>query len=183
MTLLEILSPAAIVVDLQGETKEEIIGLAVASEKDGFPGLAAGIFHHISLVSLGTEDASVFANRSMRLREEANDLEGMIYGHALLAHIAKESNDYEVAQTHLRKRLEIIPDSESFEKMEALADLAHCHATVGELVDEMRPYGRKFKEIGIICDFMDSNLTWFERVYAFGRADIIKFLRAEGRNI
>ena len=61
--------------------------------------------------------------------------------------------------------------------------LVWANATVGELVDEMRPYGRKFKEIGIICDFMDSNLTWFERVYAFGRADIIKFLRAEGRNI
>lgn len=58
-----------------------------------------------------------------------------------------------------------------------------ANGTVGELVDEMRPYARKFREIGVICDFMDSHLTWFERVYAFGRADIIKFLRAEGRNI
>jgi len=30
---------------------------------------------------------------------------------------------------------------------------------------------------------MDSHLSWFERVYAFGRADIISFLRSEGRNI
>ena len=58
-----------------------------------------------------------------------------------------------------------------------------ANSTVGELVDEMRPYGERFPEIEVICDFMDSNLSWFERVYAFGRADIIKFLRSEGRNI
>ena len=58
-----------------------------------------------------------------------------------------------------------------------------ANSTVGELVDEMRPYGERFPEIEVICDFMDSNLSWFERVYAFGRADIIKFLRGEGRNI
>ena len=116
-----------------GSTKDEIIGLGVHSESEGLPGLAAGIFHHISLISLGTDEASIFANRSMRLREEADDLEGMIYGHALLAHIAKENHEYDVAKTHLRKRLEIIPDKELFEKMEAMADLAHCHATVGEL--------------------------------------------------
>ena len=58
-----------------------------------------------------------------------------------------------------------------------------ANSTVGELVDEMRPYGERFPEIEVICDFMDSNLSWFERVYAFGRADIIKFLREEGRNI
>ena len=58
-----------------------------------------------------------------------------------------------------------------------------ANGTVGELVDEMRPYGIKFKEIATVCDFIDSNLTWFERVYAFGRADIINFLREQGRNI
>ncbi len=58
-----------------------------------------------------------------------------------------------------------------------------ANGTVGELIDEMRPYGLKFPEIKRICDFMDAHLTWFERVYAFGRADIITFLRQEGRNI
>jgi|TARA_R110002020_G_scaffold195697_1_gene396687 hypothetical protein len=58
-----------------------------------------------------------------------------------------------------------------------------ANGTVGELIDEMRPYGIKFAEIKKVCDFMDSNLTWFERVYAFGRADIITFLREQGRNI
>ena len=58
-----------------------------------------------------------------------------------------------------------------------------ANGTIGEFVDEMRPYGRKFPEIRIISDFIDANLSWFERVYAFGRADIIRFLREEGRNI
>ena len=66
----------------QGSSKDELIGLAVASEKENLPGLAAGIFHHVSLMSLGTGDAGLFANRSMRLREDAEDIEGMIYGHA-----------------------------------------------------------------------------------------------------
>ena len=57
----------------------------------------------------------------------------MIYGHALIAHIAKEEGDFEKSQFHLRKRLDIIPESERFERMEGLADLAHSHSTLGEL--------------------------------------------------
>ena len=116
-----------------GASKDELIGLGMVSENEGLPGLAAGVFHHVALMSLGSEDAGIFANRSMRLREVADDVEGMIYGHALLAHIAKNDGDFEKSQLHLQKRLDIIPESEKFEKMEALADLAHSHATVGEL--------------------------------------------------
>lgn len=58
-----------------------------------------------------------------------------------------------------------------------------ANGTMGEFVDELRPYGIKFPEIEILSNFMDANLSWFERVYAFGRADIIRFLREEGRNI
>ena len=101
--------------------------------KDGLPCLAAGIFHHVSLMSLGSDEAGLFANRSMRLREQADDLEGMIYGHALLAHIAKSEEDFEKSQLHLQKRLDIIPETEKFERMEALADLAHSHSSLGEL--------------------------------------------------
>ena len=119
----------------KGGSKEEIIGLGIASESEGLKGLAAGIFHHAALLSLGTEQAMTFANRSMRLREEVGDLEGMIYGHALLAHISKEEGQFETSKMHLKKRLGIIPDSETLEKMEALADLAHIHATIGELED------------------------------------------------
>jgi tetratricopeptide (TPR) repeat protein len=117
----------------QGASKDELIGLGIASENEGLTGLAAGIFHHVSLLSLGNDDAAIFANRSMRLRDEAEDLEGMIYGHALLAHIAKEDGDFEESQLHLRKRLELIPESEKFERMEAIADLAHSHSTLGDL--------------------------------------------------
>jgi len=117
----------------KGGSKDELIGLGVASEKEGLPGLAAGIFHHVSLMTLGSEEASLFANRSMRLREEAEDLEGMIYGHALLAHIAKSEGDFEKSQLHLQKRLDIIPETEKFERMEALADLAHSYSSLGEL--------------------------------------------------
>ena len=116
-----------------GASKDELIGLGIVSENEGLPGLAAGVFHHVALMSLGSEDAGIFANRSMRLREEADDVEGMIYGHALLAHIGKDDGDFEKSQLHLQKRLDIIPESEKFERMEALADLAHSHATVGEL--------------------------------------------------
>ena len=58
-----------------------------------------------------------------------------------------------------------------------------ANGTMGEFVDELRPYGIKFPEIALLSNFMDANLSWFERVYAFGRADIIRFLREEGRNI
>jgi len=117
----------------QSASKDELIGLGINSETEGLSGLAAGIFHHVSLMSLGSEDAGVFANRSMRLREEAEDVEGMIYGHALLAHIAKSEDDFEKSQLHLQKRLDIIPESAQFERMEALADLAHSHSSLGEL--------------------------------------------------
>ena len=58
-----------------------------------------------------------------------------------------------------------------------------ANGTIGELIDEMRPYARQFQEIEQIANFMDSHLSWFERVYAFCRADIISFLRSQGRNI
>ena len=58
-----------------------------------------------------------------------------------------------------------------------------ANGTIGELIDEMRPYSSKFSEIGVLSNFMDANLSWFERVYAFSRADIIRFLREEGKNI
>ena len=54
-------------------------------------------------MSLGSDEAGLFANRSMRLREEADDLEGMIYGHALLAHIAKSEEDFEKVNSISKK--------------------------------------------------------------------------------
>jgi tetratricopeptide (TPR) repeat protein len=117
----------------EGADKDALIGLAFSAEKENLTGLAAGILHHVALLSLGTEDAGIFANKSMRLREESDDKEGMIYGHALVAHIAKENEDWESAGTHLRKRIELIDEKDHESLMEAYADLAHTHATIGEL--------------------------------------------------
>jgi hypothetical protein len=121
-----------------GSTMEEMVGLAMQSSNDGLVGLAAGIYHHLALMTVGSDDAESFANRSMQLRVENDDIEGMIYGHALLAHIAKTNQKWEVSKLHLTKRLEIIPESEKFERMEALADLAHTHTTMNELEDAQK---------------------------------------------
>ena len=60
--------------------------------------------------------------------------------------------------------------------------LVWANGTVADLVDELRSY-QNIKEIKMVCDFMDSNLLWFERVYAFTRADIISYLRSIGKPI
>jgi len=52
-----------------------------------------------------------------------------------------------------------------------------------DFVDELRVYGERFVEVSKICDFLEGNQAWFERTYAFLRADIIEFLRNNGRNI
>lgn len=57
-----------------------------------------------------------------------------------------------------------------------------ANGTVAQFLDELRTYNG-FLEIRKVCDFMEANLAWFERVYAFIRADIIQYLRAIGRDI
>ena len=57
-----------------------------------------------------------------------------------------------------------------------------ANGTVSQFVDELMLY-RKFPEIVQIVSLIESNLAWFERVYAFARADIIFYLRNLGRNI
>ena len=56
-------------------------------------------------------------------------------------------------------------------------------ATFADFVDELRPYGGRFNEISKICDFIEGRLMWFERTYAFVRADIVNYLRDLGREI
>lgn len=60
--------------------------------------------------------------------------------------------------------------------------LVWANGTVADLIDELRNY-QSIKEIKIVCDLIESNLSWFERVYAFTRADIISYLRSHGKNI
>ena len=56
-------------------------------------------------------------------------------------------------------------------------------ASFADFIDELRVYSNRFLEIKKICDFLDAHLWWFERIYAFVRADIIEYLRNQGRNI
>jgi len=60
--------------------------------------------------------------------------------------------------------------------------LVWANGNVSDLVDELRVY-QSIKEIRIVCDLIESNLSWFERVYSFTRADIISYLRNSDKNI
>jgi len=57
-----------------------------------------------------------------------------------------------------------------------------ANGNVAEFIDELRNYQGIF-EIKTVANLIESNLAWFERVYAFTRADIIYYLRNKGRNI
>lgn len=56
-------------------------------------------------------------------------------------------------------------------------------STIGDFLDELQIYSARFNEINKVCEFMNSHLAWFERSYAFIRADIVSYLREHGRNI
>jgi hypothetical protein len=115
--------------------KESLIGLALAAEKSEHNKLAAAIMHHIGLMALASsdiEEAGVFADRSMRLRELANDRNGMAYGHALLSHVAKAKEDWDAAEMHCHKRMELVGKDDQA-RLETMQDIAHIKATNGEL--------------------------------------------------
>ena len=98
--------------------------------------LTAAILHHIALLYLASEsfeEARLFVNRSLRIREEIADKAGRVYGLAVLSACAKSENDFSAAQSIERERLSLLEESDDKEgQMEVLADLAHAHATVGE---------------------------------------------------
>jgi ATP/maltotriose-dependent transcriptional regulator MalT len=115
--------------------KESLIGLAMAAEKAEHNKLAAAIMHHIGLMALASsniEEAGTFADRSMRLRESVNDSNGMAYGHALLSHVAKAKEDWDAAEMHCHKRMELVGDDDQA-RLETMQDIAHIKATTGEL--------------------------------------------------
>ncbi len=114
---------------------DELMELGLEAETEKQPRLAAAVFHHLALLQMNDDldAADISANRAMRLRTELEDTTGLIFGHALLAAIAKAQQDWETVQAHLRKRLDMITEKEKGQRMEAMADLAHAHATIGEL--------------------------------------------------
>ena len=97
--------------------------------------LAAAISHHVALLHLSQEEyeeAHTFASRSLRLRESIDDLNGIAYGLALLETCSKKLNDHDNALVHGTRRIELamqIKDEEA--QIEAMADLAHTQATIG----------------------------------------------------
>lgn len=97
--------------------------------------LSAAILHHLGLIYLGQEnytDCETFINRSLRLREELEDENGLIYGLAVLEASCKRQNEHEQALAHGSRRLELLMKNNDLEgQMEAMSDIAHTQATIG----------------------------------------------------
>ena len=97
--------------------------------------LAAAIPHHVALLHLSQEEyeeAHTFASRSLRLRESIDDLNGIAYGLAVLETCSKKLNDHDNALVHGTRRIELAMQMKDEEaQIEAMADLAHTQATIG----------------------------------------------------
>jgi len=98
--------------------------------------LAAAVHHHVALLHMSDgalDEARAIATRSLRLREQLQDLNGMAFGLALLMAIAKKQNDFETAIALGTERLELVKKlKKHVAQMEAVAELAHCKATIGD---------------------------------------------------
>ena len=116
---------------------ESFLTLAESTETmEGAQALTAAVHHYIALVYLSEgqlDEARATAQRALRLRTVIDDLEGMSYGMALLMTIAKRQHDEDTAIAVGTERLELLKRLKDEEgQMEAIADLAHCQATIGE---------------------------------------------------
>ena len=117
---------------------DEFAELAFESEslENGAP-LAAAVLHHHGLMLLSLDEneaAQTSVRRSLTLRESIEDKEGMIYGLAVLSHCARIAQDWDTAILHDTRRLELaIALEKDVLRMEALADMAHAQASLGEL--------------------------------------------------
>jgi len=113
--------------------------LALAEETEGMEGvqsLTAAVQHYVALVQMSEghlDEARATAQRALRLRTAVEDFQGMAYGMALLMSIAKRQHDEDTAIAIGTERLELLTKLKDEEgQMEAIADLAHCQATIGE---------------------------------------------------
>ncbi|DAC36391.1 MAG TPA: hypothetical protein HA286_03675 [Candidatus Poseidoniaceae archaeon] len=99
--------------------------------------LAAAALHHAALLHHAKdswEEAHALVNRSLRLRQQTGDEEGRSYGLAVRASCERAMELMTQAiETQMERLgvLERLDDQEGI--METLADLAHLHATVGEV--------------------------------------------------
>ena len=98
--------------------------------------LNAAVHHYVALLYLANQqldEARATAQHALRLRQTLDDKEGLSYGMALLMTVAKRQHDEHTAIAVGTERLELlIALKDDSGQMEALADLAHCQATVGE---------------------------------------------------
>ena len=113
--------------------------LALAEETEGLEGaqsLTAAVQHYVALVQMSEghlDEARATAQRALRLRTAVEDFQGMAYGMALLMSIAKRQHDEDTAIAIGTERLELLTKlKDEVGQMEAIADLAHCQATIGE---------------------------------------------------
>ena len=150
---------------------DDFAELAVKSEATevGTP-LAAAVFHHVALLHLSLQEfqeAQTFATRSLRLREKIDDLSGISYGLALLETCAKKLNDHDTAIVHGTKRIELamkMKDEEA--QIEAMADLAHSQATLGNFAAAKDLYDQSL-ELSVELEDLSGQL-----VARWGLADI-----------
>jgi tetratricopeptide (TPR) repeat protein len=117
---------------------ESFLHLAEEAEAmDDAQALTAAVQHYVALVHLSEgqfEEARATAQRALTLRGTIDDKEGMAYGMALLMTIAKRQHDEHTAIAIGTERLELLTSlNDEVGQMEAIADLAHCQATIGEL--------------------------------------------------
>ena len=158
-----------------GKNADEFLGLAMGLEgEENHESLSAAIYHHASLMMLAAGDldaASSMVSRSMRLRDEAEDIEGRVYGLAVLSAIAKQSGEFEEAVLHEEARLGLLEKMEDKEgQMEALADLAHINATTGNL-NAAKDQLEKSLEIALEIDDLSGQL-----VSRWGLADLAEIM-------
>jgi hypothetical protein len=52
-----------------------------------------------------------------------------------------------------------------------------------DFLDALEPYGSRYRDIRHLSDFLRLHENWFRRLYQFFRADIIMYLREQGRNL
>ncbi len=52
-----------------------------------------------------------------------------------------------------------------------------------DFVTALKPYGKVYPEIALVCSFFEEHMGWFRRIYQFLRAELIMQLREEGRKI
>ena len=124
---------------------DDVAELAFHAEslEKGVP-LAAAVLHHHALMLLSIaeiDSAQTSIRRSLTLRESIEDQEGIVYGLAVLSRCSRLNQDWDSAIIHDTRRLELaISMQNDVLRMEALADVAHAQASIGELATASEMY-------------------------------------------